>query len=64
MVSPYSKRKSPIRGGKEETSTIRLLITLCLSIIITCQILPLTLLYSLERLPVSMGQTITNESIV
>jgi hypothetical protein len=54
LVSPHLKRKSPIRGGREETSMISLRITLCSSIIITCQTLPLTLLYPLARLPVSM----------
>jgi hypothetical protein len=63
MVTPHSKRKSPTRGGNEETSTINLLTILCLSITITCQILPLTLSYPLARLPISMGQTITNGSI-
>jgi hypothetical protein len=56
-------RKSPIKGGKEETSTISLPITLCLSITITCLTLPLTHPYPLARLPVLMGRTITNGSI-
>jgi hypothetical protein len=63
MVSPHSKRKSHIRGGREETSTISLLITLCPSITIICVTLSLTLLYPLARLPILMGQTITNRSI-
>jgi hypothetical protein len=63
MATPHSKRKSPIRGGKEETSTISLLIIICPSITIICLTLPLTLPYLLARLLVSMGQTITNGSI-
>jgi hypothetical protein len=63
MATPHSKRKSPIRGGREETSTINLLIILCPSITIICLTLPLTLPYPLVRLPISMGRTITNESI-
>jgi hypothetical protein len=51
------------KGEKGETSTISLLTILFLSIIITYQILPLTLLYPLANLPVLMGQTITNRSI-
>jgi hypothetical protein len=64
MVIPHLKRKSSTRGGKEETSTISLLTILYLSITITCQILLLTLPYLLVRLPVLMGQTITNGSII
>jgi hypothetical protein len=30
MTTPHLKRMSPIRGAKEETSTISLLIALCL----------------------------------
>jgi hypothetical protein len=52
------------KGEEEETSTISLPITLCPSITIICQILPLTLPYPLAKLPVSMGQTITNEIII
>jgi hypothetical protein len=64
MVTPPSKRKSPTRGGKEETCMISILTILCcLSITITCQILPLTLPYSLAKLPVLIGQTIAYESI-
>jgi hypothetical protein len=56
-------RKSSRRGGKEGPSTIRLPITLCLSIIITYLALLLILPYPLVKLPVLMGRTITNESI-
>jgi hypothetical protein len=63
MVTPHSKRKSHIRGGREETGTISLLITLYHSITIICLTLLFTLPYPLARLPVSMGRTITNESI-
>jgi hypothetical protein len=56
-------RKSSRRGGKEGTSTIRLPITLCLLITITCLARPLILPYPLEKLPVWMGQTITNGNI-
>jgi hypothetical protein len=63
MMTPHTKRRSPTRGRSEEENMIRLLITLCLSIIITCQALSLTLPYPLARLPVSMGRTITNGSI-
>jgi hypothetical protein len=49
-------RKSSRRGGKEGTSTIRLPVTLCLSIIITCPALPFILPYLLAKLPVSMGR--------
>jgi hypothetical protein len=42
MVTPRSKRKYQIMGGKEETSTISLSITLCHSITITCLTLLLT----------------------
>jgi hypothetical protein len=49
-------RKSSRRGGKEGTSTIRLPVTLCLSITITCSALPLILPYLLVKLPVSMGR--------
>jgi hypothetical protein len=63
MTTPHSKRKSPIRGGREETNMISLLITLFPSITLTCQILPLTLPYPLARLPVSMGRTIANGNI-
>jgi hypothetical protein len=63
MTTPHSKIKSPIKGGKEETRMISLFITLCLSITIICQILPLTLSYPLKRHPILMGRTITNRSI-
>jgi hypothetical protein len=56
------KRKSPRRGGKEE-STISLLTSLCLSITIPCHLPPLMLPYPLAKLPASMGRAITNESI-
>jgi hypothetical protein len=62
MVTPM--RKSLRRGGKEGTSMIRLPITLCLLITITCLTLSLILPYPLAKVPISMGQTITNESIV
>jgi hypothetical protein len=54
MTTSHMKRKSPRRGGREETSTISFLITLCPSITITCQILPLILPYPLARLSVLM----------
>jgi hypothetical protein len=63
MATPHSKRKSQIKGGKEETSTISLPITLYLSITITCLALPLTHLYPLARLPISISRTITNGNI-
>jgi hypothetical protein len=56
-------RKSSRRGGNEGISTIRFPITLCLLITITCLALPLILPYSLEKLPVLMGRTITNGNI-
>jgi hypothetical protein len=51
------------KGRKEGTSTIRLPITLCLLITITCLALPLILPYPFAKLPVLMGRTITNGSI-
>jgi hypothetical protein len=63
MVTPHSKRKSHIRGGREETSMTSFLITLYPSITIICLTLPLTHPYPLARLPVSLGQTITDGSI-
>jgi hypothetical protein len=51
------------KGRKGRNKHDSLLITLCLSITITCQTIPLILPYPLVRLPISMGQTITNGSI-
>jgi hypothetical protein len=51
METPHSETK--IRGRREEISTISLLITLCPSITITCQTLPLTLRYPLARLTIT-----------
>jgi hypothetical protein len=51
------------KGGKVGKSMISLLITLCPSITIACQMLPLTLLYLLAKLLILMCQIITNGSI-
>jgi hypothetical protein len=55
IATPHSKGKSPTKGGRERKRAIRILITLCLSIIITSQALPLMHPYPLAKLPVSMG---------
>jgi hypothetical protein len=51
------------KGRKEETITISLPITQCLSIMIICLAPPLTLLYPLVKLPTLMELVITNGSI-
>jgi hypothetical protein len=48
--TPQMKRISPEKGRKEETIAINLPITQCLSIMIICLALPLTLSYSLAKL--------------
>jgi hypothetical protein len=55
-----SKEEVSNKGRREETSTIGPLITLCPSITITCQMLPLIVPYQLAMLHILMGQTITN----
>jgi hypothetical protein len=63
MKTPHLKRMSPRKGRKEETITISLPITQCLSIMIICLALPLTLLYPLAKLPTLMELVIINGSI-
>jgi hypothetical protein len=53
----------PRKGRKEETITISLLITQCLSIMIICLVLPLTLSYPLAKPPILMELVIINGSI-
>jgi hypothetical protein len=58
------KRMTPRKGRKEETIAISLPITQCLSIMmIICLPLPLTLPYSLAKLPTLTELVITNGSI-
>jgi hypothetical protein len=57
------KRMSPRKGRKEETITISLPITQCLSIMIICLALLLTLPYTLAKLPTLMELIITNGNI-
>jgi hypothetical protein len=54
---------SPRKGRKEETIVISLPITQCLSIMIICLALPLTLPYPLVKLPTLMEFVIINGSI-
>jgi hypothetical protein len=57
------KRMSLRKGRNEETITISLPITQCLSIMIICLALPLTLPYSLSELPTLMELVMTNGNI-
>jgi hypothetical protein len=57
------KRKTLRKGRKEETITISLPITQCLSIIIICLALPPTPPDPLTKLPTLMELVITNGSI-
>jgi hypothetical protein len=57
------KRMSPRKVRKEETIAISLPITQCLSIMIICLVLPLTLPYPLANLPTLMQLVIANGSI-
>jgi hypothetical protein len=57
------KKMSPRKGRKEETIVISLPITQCLSIMIICLALPLTLSYPLAKLHILMELIITNGSI-
>jgi hypothetical protein len=57
------KKMSPRKGRKEETIVISLSITQCLSIMIICLALPLTLSYPLAKLHILMELIITNGSI-
>jgi hypothetical protein len=59
MKTPDLKRMSLGKGRKKETIVISLPITQCLSIIIICLALPLTL----TKLPTLMELVITNGSI-
>jgi hypothetical protein len=61
--NPQMKRMSLRKGRNEETITISLPITQCLSIMIICLALPLTLPYSLSELPTLMELVITNGNI-
>jgi hypothetical protein len=63
MKTPHLKRMSPRKGRKEETIVISLPITQCLSIMIICLALPLTLPYPLAKLPILMKLVIINGSI-
>jgi hypothetical protein len=54
---------SPRKGRNEETMAISLPITQCLSIMIICLAIPLTLPYPLAKLPTLMELVITNGSI-
>jgi hypothetical protein len=60
MKTPHLKRMSPRTGRKEETIAISLPITQCLSIMIICLALPLTLPYPLAKLPTLMELVIIN----
>jgi hypothetical protein len=57
------KRLSPRKGRKEEIIVISPPITQCLSIMIICIALLLTLLYLLAKLPILMELVIINGSI-
>jgi hypothetical protein len=57
------KMMSPRKGRKEETVTISLPITQCLSIMIICLTLPLKPPYPLAKLHILMELIITNGSI-
>jgi hypothetical protein len=54
MKTPHLKRMAPRKGRKEETIMISLPITQCLSIMIICLALLLTLPYPLIKLPILM----------
>jgi hypothetical protein len=54
---------SPKKGRKEKTITISVPITQCLSIMIICLALPLTVPYPLAKLPTLMELIIINGSI-
>jgi hypothetical protein len=56
------KRMSPRKGRKEETIAISTPITQCLSIMIICLALPLTLPYPLAKPPILMELVIINGS--
>jgi hypothetical protein len=57
------KRKTPIKGRKEETIVISLHITQCPSIMIICLALAPTPPYPLVKLPTLIELVITNGSI-
>jgi hypothetical protein len=63
MKTPHLKRMSPRKRRNEETITISLPITQCLSIMIICLTLLLTLPYPLAKLHTLMELVITNRSI-
>jgi hypothetical protein len=63
MKTPNLKRMSPRKGRNEETIMISPHITQCLSIMIICLALPLTLPYPLAKLPTLMEFIIINGSI-
>jgi hypothetical protein len=63
MKTPHLKRMSPRKGRKEETITTSIPITQCLSIMIICLVLLLTLPYPLVKLPTLMELVIINGSI-
>jgi predicted aconitase len=52
--TPHMKRMSPRKGRKEEIIAISPPITQCLSIMVICLALPLTLPYPLAKLPILM----------
>jgi hypothetical protein len=61
--TPQMKRMSSRKGRNEETIAISIHITQCLSIMIICLALLLTLPYPLAKLPTLMELVITNGSI-
>jgi hypothetical protein len=61
--TPHMNRISPRKGRKEETIVINPSITQCLSIMIICLVLPLTLSYPLAKPPILMELVIINGSI-
>jgi hypothetical protein len=63
MKTPHLKRMSQRKGRKEETITISISITQCLSIMIICLALPFTLPYPFLKLSTLMELIIINGSI-
>jgi hypothetical protein len=61
--TPHMKRMSPRKGRKEEIIAISPPITQCLSIMIICLALSLTLPYPLAKLPILMELVIINGGI-